>query len=71
MESYQIIVMAGDGIGPEVIREGKKVIEAALDGTTLNVRFKEVEVGFGRYRRTGEDLADEDMEVIRQAGAIF
>ena len=34
MQKYRIAVIAGDGIGPEVISEGKKVLEgiAALDG---------------------------------------
>lgn len=71
MKSYQIVVMLGDGVGPEVVREGKKVIEAALDGIALKVQFREVEVGFGLYRRTGEELAEEDMEIIRQADAIY
>jgi 3-isopropylmalate dehydrogenase len=70
-ESYQIVVMSGDGIGPDVVREGKKVIGAALDGVDLNVQFREVEVGFGLYRRTGEELADEDMDVVRRADAIY
>lgn len=71
MGSYHVVVMAGDGIGPEVVREGRKVIEAALEGTVLSVQFREVEVGFDHYRRTGIDLAEEEMESIRKADAIY
>ena len=40
MERFKIAVIAGDGIGPEVITEGKKVLSgiAALDGK-FNVEF--------------------------------
>lgn len=71
MESYQIVVMPGDGIGPEIMREGKKVIQTALDGVSLNVQFRDVAVGFGHYRATGIDLAEEEMEFIRKADAIY
>jgi 3-isopropylmalate dehydrogenase len=71
MGSYQVMVMAGDGIGPEVVREGRKAIEAAQEGTALKVQFKEVEIGFDHYRRTGVDLAEEEMESIRKADAIY
>jgi len=71
MGSYHIVVMRGDGIGPEVVREGKKAIEAALERVAIEVQFKDVEVGFDHYQRTGVDLSEEDMESVRGADAIY
>ena len=47
------MVLPGDGVGPEIIREGLKVIRAALDLVSLDVQFTELEIGAARYRRTG------------------
>jgi isocitrate/isopropylmalate dehydrogenase len=48
---YRIAVLPGDGTGPEVIREGLKVLAAAADG----VKYELTEYDGGeRYPRTGE-----------------
>ena len=71
MRLYNVVIMEGDGVGPEIIREGRKVILSALDGMAIKVQFVEVEVGCDHYRRTGIDLAHHDMKVIREADAIY
>ena len=55
MEKFKIAVIAGDGIGPEVIAEGKKVLSgiAALDGT-FAVEFTDFPWGCEYYLKTGE-----------------
>ncbi len=40
MKKYKIAVIPGDGTGPEVIREGLKVIEAASRNLVLNMKPK-------------------------------
>ncbi|MGZ5502833.1 MAG: 3-isopropylmalate dehydrogenase, partial [Halobacteriota archaeon] len=39
MKTYKIPVIAGDGVGPEVIAEGKKVLEAAGDNYGFNLEW--------------------------------
>ena len=57
--SYTVGVIPGDGTGPEVVREGLKVLEAVRDGfTTELVGF---DLGAERYLRTGEVLPDEEL----------
>ena len=53
MKSYHVVVLPGDGVGPEIVREGLKVIRTALARIPLEARFTELEIGAGRYRRTG------------------
>jgi isocitrate/isopropylmalate dehydrogenase len=45
MGSYNVVVLPGDGVGPEVIREGMKALRAALNLANMDVRFTELEKG--------------------------
>ena len=71
MASYRIVVLPGDGVGPEIIAEGLKVIQAAMGAVSLEARFTELEIGAARYRRTGQAFGQEDIEKVRQADAVY
>jgi 3-isopropylmalate dehydrogenase len=68
--TYRIAAIGGDGIGPEVLAEGRKVLEA-VSGDGLRLAFEPAEVGAALYRRTGEDLPRETLELCRSADAIL
>ena len=68
--TYRIAAIGGDGIGPEVLAEGLKVLEA-VSGDGLRLTFEPAEVGAALYRRTGEDLPRETLELCRSADAIL
>ncbi len=70
MGRYRIAVIVGDGIGPEVITEALKVLEA-LPGDDLALELETVEAGAGCYRRTGEELPRETFDVCQAADAIL
>ena len=67
MSAYRIGVIAGDGIGPEVVGEALKVARAA--GTELDT--VDYDLGGARYLRTGEVLPDSVLEELRGMDAIF
>jgi len=71
MASYRVVVLPGDGVGPEIIAEGMKVIRAALEEVSMEVQFAELEIGANRYRRTGTAFSQEDIEKVRQADAVY
>ena len=71
MASYKVAVLSGDGVGPEIIREGLKVLRAALDLVSLEIEFTELEIGAARYRRTGVAFGQEDIEKVRKADAVY
>src|SRR4030042_4256380 len=71
MGTYRVVVLPGDGVGPEIIQEGMKVIQAALDKVSLEIQFTELEIGAARYRRTGTAFSQEDIEKVRKADAIY
>jgi len=67
--TYRIGVLPGDGTGPEVVREGLKVLEAVRGG--FDVDLVSFDLGGERYLRTGEVLPDEDLARLKELDAIF
>ena len=55
--SIRLAVIAGDGIGPEVVAEGLQVLEAAL-GNDATVTTTSYDLGAKRWHATGETLPD-------------
>ena len=72
MQTHKIAVVAGDGIGPEVIAEGVKVLNAvaALDGS-FRFEFTHYPWGCEYYHKTGKMMADDGMERLAESDAIF
>ncbi len=68
---YNIAVIPGDGTGPEVVREGKKVILAAASRFGFGIDFEEYDFGGDRYLRTGEILPDSATEELKKFDSIF
>ncbi|MFA5090934.1 MAG: 3-isopropylmalate dehydrogenase [Candidatus Omnitrophota bacterium] len=68
---YKIAVIPGDGTGPEVIREGLKVLDAAAKKYGFALESKLFDFGGGRYLTRGEVLEDNDIEELRKYSAIY
>ncbi len=71
MNTYKIAVIPGDGTGPEVIREGVKVLEAAEDRFGFKLDKTWYDYGGERYLRTGEVLPEGAIEDLKQYKAIY
>ena len=69
--TYNIATIPGDGTGPEVVREGRKVLGAAAIKYGFNLNFEEFDFGGDRYLRTGEILPDTATEELRKYDSIF
>ncbi|MGB9616946.1 MAG: 3-isopropylmalate dehydrogenase [Desulfomonilaceae bacterium] len=70
-KTYKIAVIPGDGTGPEVVREGKKVLEAAGGRFGFSFEFVEFDLGGERYLRTGETLPESALGDLRLVDAIY
>jgi 3-isopropylmalate dehydrogenase len=70
-KSYNIAVIAGDGTGPEVIREGRKVLDAASSTFGFSLNYHDYDLGGERYLRTGETLPDAVLEELKKFDAIY
>ena len=72
MQTYKIAVIAGDGIGPEVIAEGIKVLNAVadLDGS-FRFAFTHFPWGCDYYKQTGRMMPEDGMQILSRYDAIF
>ncbi|MFC1805227.1 3-isopropylmalate dehydrogenase [Candidatus Omnitrophota bacterium] len=68
---YKIAVIPGDGTGPEVVREGLKVLEAAGKKFKFQYQTKVFDFGGERYLKTGKTLEDKDIEELKGYSAIY
>lgn len=72
MPNFAIAVLPGDGIGPDVVAEGLKVlraVEAKLDGVTFSTA--EFQVGAGEYLRSGDPLPESTFAEIAKYSTIL
>jgi 3-isopropylmalate dehydrogenase len=70
-KTYRIGVIGGDGTGPEVIREGIKVVEVASKKHAFKVEWVDYDLGGERFKRTGEILPDSVIAELRKLDAIY
>ncbi len=66
-DTTRLAVIGGDGIGPEVVAEGLKILDAVLPG----VERTDYDLGATAYRRTGEALPDSVLDELGQHDAIL
>lgn len=74
MKTFSIAVMPGDGIGNEVVPEGLRVLQAAIEasGEDVSLTTKHFEASAERWHRTGETLTDAELaELKSDFDAIF
>jgi len=71
MAQYKIPVLPGDGIGPEIITEGKKVIDAAGEKFGFDVDWIEYPQGADHYLETGELISEDTLKELSAYDAIY
>ncbi|MDM7832418.1 3-isopropylmalate dehydrogenase [Cellulomonas edaphi] len=69
--TINLAVVAGDGIGTEVVEQGLLALDAALAGSGVGVATTEFDLGARRWHATGETLTDTDLDAIRTHDAIL
>ncbi len=67
MKAYRIALLPGDGIGPEVVAEAVRVLEAVAPALS----YEEFSVGAGQYLRSGDPLPPAVFDRLRQFDAIL
>jgi 3-isopropylmalate dehydrogenase len=68
---YKIAVIPGDGTGPEVVREGLKVMQAASKKFGFAYETTTFDFGGERYLKTGKTLEDADIAKLKGYQAIY
>ncbi len=67
----KLAVIPGDGIGPEVVTEALKVLDAATARSEVEFAQTPFSLGAGRYLATGDTLTEADLDAIRGHDAIL
>jgi 3-isopropylmalate dehydrogenase len=68
---YKVPVIAGDGIGPEVVAEGRKVADAAAEVYDFDIEWIDMPFGADHYLKTGETISEASLKELSKYRAIF
>ena len=68
---YKIAVIPGDGIGPEIVREARKVLDAAGKKYGFSLDYTEVLMGGASIDACGVPLTDEAIETAKASDAVL
>lgn len=71
MTRYKIPVIPGDGIGPEIITEGRKVLDAAGERFGFDIDWAEYPHGADHYLETGELISEDTLKELSNYRAIY
>ncbi|HEY3437314.1 MAG TPA: 3-isopropylmalate dehydrogenase [Actinotalea sp.] len=69
--AIRLAVVAGDGIGTEVVEQGLRALDAAVAGADVSIETTELDLGARRWHATGETLTDDDLATVRTHDAIL
>src|SRR5258706_5286383 len=70
-ETFNIAALAGDGIGPEVMREAIKVLRAVEKKFSVGFKITEAPVGWAGIDAGGDALPDSTLDLCRKSEAIL
>lgn len=70
-EAVEVVVLAGDGVGPEVLGAARKVLDVALAREEAEVAWVEFPCGGKHWSETGEEWPAEAFERCRSADAVL
>src|ERR1019366_3194200 len=70
-DALHIAVLAGDGIGPEVMAPALEVLRKIEAKTDLRFRFTDAPAGANEYRATGKSMPESTVRLCDEADAIL
>ncbi len=71
MKTYRIAAVPGDGIGPEIVPAGVKVMEKAAGEFGFRLEYEQFPYGAGHYKQTGAFMPENALDLLRGFDAIY
>jgi len=71
MSTHKIALIPGDGIGPEIIREGRKVIDTVSEIDGFEIKWTEYPIGADHYLETEELVTEDTMKEMSSMDSIY
>ena len=69
--TYKIAAIPGDGVGPEIVPAGIKVLDAVAGHFGFGLEYEEFPYGAGYYKKTGEFMPDDALDVLTAFDALY
>jgi 3-isopropylmalate dehydrogenase len=70
-DSFDILLLPGDGIGPEVVGAARQVMDAAADHFGVELSYEERKVGAAAIRDEGEPMSEETLERAKSSDSVL
>jgi 3-isopropylmalate dehydrogenase len=70
-DSFDILLLPGDGIGPEVVGAAREVVDVAAEHFGVEVRYEERKIGGAAVREEGDPISDETLEAARGSDSVL
>ena len=70
-DSFDILLLPGDGIGPEVVGATRRVMDSVAEHFGLEIRYEERRIGGNAIREEGEPVSDETLEAARNSDSVL
>jgi 3-isopropylmalate dehydrogenase len=70
-DSFDILLLPGDGIGPEVVGAARQVMDAAADHFGVELSYEERKVGAAAIRDEGEPISEETLERAKSSDSVL
>ena len=68
---HEVAVIGGDGIGPEIIASGRRVLDAAGEKFGFEIGWTDFDIGAERYLKTGELVSESEIDALSSYPAIY
>jgi 3-isopropylmalate dehydrogenase len=69
--SFEILLLPGDGIGPEVVGAAREVVDVAAEHFGVEVRYEERKIGGAAIREEGKPVSEETLEAARASDSVL
>src|SRR3712207_3412882 len=69
--SFHILLLPGDGIGPEVVEAAQTVMDVAAEHFGVELTYEERKIGGAALRDEGEPISEETLERARASDALL
>src|SRR5918992_1347835 len=70
-DSFDILLLPGDGIGPEVVGAARRVMDAAARHFGVSLAYEEREIGATAIRDEGEPISEETLRAARASDSVL
>src|ERR687893_3111909 len=70
-DSFDILLLPGDGIGPEVVGSAREVMDVAAEHFGVEVRYEERKIGGVAIREVGDPVSVETLEAARGSDSVL